>query len=184
MKSPNYFLIKPYGGDRYRTEENGIIVNSSIENHEYTNRIAEVVETPINYNGIIAKGDLIVVHHNTFRVMRTQTNKMVSSSKHIVDDLFWTSEPYMVIKGDNKIAIDPYIFLQRVKVDDFFQGEFLHENIGKIIINSEHQEKELNLKKGEIVAYKDFRNYTFNIFGEEYIRVKAEDILAEVNEGV
>lgn len=184
MNSPNYFLIKPYGGDRYRTEEDGIIVNSGIENHEYTNRLAEVVALPNKYEGVIYVGDIVVVHHNTFRVMRTQTGKMVSSAKHIANDLFYTDSPYMVIKGDKHIAIDPYLFLTRVEVEDEFKGTELHNNIGVISVNSEFQEKELGLKKGLKVAYKNYRNYYFNVLGKEYIRVQAKDILAEVNEGV
>jgi hypothetical protein len=180
MKSPNYFIIKPYGGDRYRTEEEGLIINASIESHEHTNRLGEVMVLPNGYNGVIEVGDLIAVHHNTFRLMRTQTDKLVSSAKSINDELFYTLDPYMVIKGDKKIAIDPYMFLKRVNFDDEFIGSYQHENIGVIAVTSEYQEKELNLKKGMIVSYKDYSNYYFNILGEEYIRIKLTDVLAEV----
>lgn len=178
MRSPNFFLIKPYNGDRYRTEEDGLIINASIENHEYTNRIAEVIETPTNYKGIIEKGDLVVVHHNAFRVMRTQMGKMTSSNKHIVNDLFYTENPYMVIKNEEMISINPYIFLSQISYEDEFMGQINYENIGKIEVNSEEHDK-MGLKKGDKVIYKDFRNYKFNLFGKEYIKMDTSDILAK-----
>jgi len=184
MKSPFYFLIKPHKGDKYRTTMDidglDIIVNDNIDNHEHTNRVAEVVETPQDYKGIIEKGDLIVVHHNTFRVGRTQMGEMNNGIKHIFDDLYFTQDPYMVIKNGEMISIDPYLFLERVPNNDEFSHKHLNENVGIVAVNSYKQENELGLKKGDTIVYEDYRNYYFNVLGKEFIKIDTRDVCAKV----
>ena len=66
MKSPHSFIVKPIGGRRYDNIKtiSGIdfITSSSKEDHTVSNRFAEVIETPISYDGEISPGDTIVVH--------------------------------------------------------------------------------------------------------------------------
>ena len=63
MKSLYNFIVKPYG-ERYNNkidvDGNELIINSGIEDHKFVNRIAQVVETPINFNSNINKGDLVL----------------------------------------------------------------------------------------------------------------------------
>ena len=71
MQSPWSFVVRPIGGNRYVNEKNiagvDFIVNTSEENHNASNREAEVVELPIGYTGKIRKGDILLVHHNVFK---------------------------------------------------------------------------------------------------------------------
>ena len=71
MRSPYNFIVKPNKGRRYDNvkEVGGIdlIVSSSQEDHTVSNRYATVVETPIDYDGEIQKGDTLLVHHNVFK---------------------------------------------------------------------------------------------------------------------
>ena len=59
MKSPFYFIVKPVDDKRYKNtktiEGMEIITSTSEENHKAANREAEVVATPIGYNGQIEK---------------------------------------------------------------------------------------------------------------------------------
>jgi len=184
MRSPYYFLIKPYKGDKYRTTQKigdlDIIVNDNIDSHLHTNRIAEVIEVPQTYKGNVRKGDLIVVHHNTFRVGRSQMGEMNNGIKHIFDDLYFTDNPYMIIRGKEMIAVDPYIFLERVGNHNEYSSEHLHNNLGRVVVNSDKQQNELGLRKGDLIAYEDFRNYYFNVLDKELIKLDVTDICAKL----
>ena len=54
MKSPNMFIVRPLNGRRYDNIKNiggiDLITSVSQEDHESSNRYAEVIETPINYS--------------------------------------------------------------------------------------------------------------------------------------
>jgi hypothetical protein len=62
MKSPYMFIVRPKDGKRYANVKDGLIVSSSQEDHRFSQRIAEVVELPINYDGPVKVGDLLLVH--------------------------------------------------------------------------------------------------------------------------
>ena len=91
MKSPFYFIVKPYNGKRYdNTKKIGnidFIISSSKEDHTVSNRYAIVQETPINYEGEIKVGDTLLVHHNVFKYYNDMKGreKVVKLFK---DDLF------------------------------------------------------------------------------------------------
>ncbi len=61
MRSPYLFIAKPLDDRRYNnTKKIGdvdFITSTSEENHMASNRIAEVVSTPIAYDGPIKPGD-------------------------------------------------------------------------------------------------------------------------------
>jgi len=57
MKSPFYFITRAYNGRRYDNVKSigGIdfITSTSEEDHKASNRYAEVIETPLGYEGPI-----------------------------------------------------------------------------------------------------------------------------------
>ena len=71
MKSPHYFIVEPVDKKRYvntkQIDNVDFVINTSQENHLASNREAIVISTPINYQGPIQKGDLLLVHHNVFK---------------------------------------------------------------------------------------------------------------------
>jgi len=71
MQSPTSFIVQPVKGRRYDNikEIGGInfITSVSKEDHKASNRFATVVSTPLNYNGDITAGDILLVHHNVFK---------------------------------------------------------------------------------------------------------------------
>jgi hypothetical protein len=69
MKSPYMFIVRPQDGKRYANINDGLIVSASQEDHRFSNRVAEVVEVPINYDGPIKTGNLLLVHHNVFKIL-------------------------------------------------------------------------------------------------------------------
>ena len=70
MKSVYNFVVEPKG-QRYNNKkkigDSELILNTEIFNHQYVNREAVVISTPIIGNTNIIPGDTVIVHHNVFR---------------------------------------------------------------------------------------------------------------------
>jgi len=70
MKSVYNFVVTPIGERYNNTKKVGdseLILNTEIYNHQYVNRKARVISTPIIGETDIEAGDDIIVHHNIFR---------------------------------------------------------------------------------------------------------------------
>ena len=70
MKSVYNFVVKPKGERYNNTKKVGdseLILNTEIFNHQYVNRKASVISTPIIGETDIQAGDDVIVHHNVFR---------------------------------------------------------------------------------------------------------------------
>ena len=70
MKSVHNFVVTPKG-ERYNNKKQvdggELILNTEIFNHQYVNREAKVISTPIARHTEIQAGDEVIVHHNVFR---------------------------------------------------------------------------------------------------------------------
>ena len=75
MKSVYNFVVKPKG-ERYnntkKLDGKELILNTEIFNHQYINREAVVISTPIIGDTDIKPGDTVTVHHNVFRRWHNQ----------------------------------------------------------------------------------------------------------------
>ena len=70
MKSVYNFVVTPKG-ERYNNKkkvgDSELIINTDIYNHQFVNRVAKVISTPIIGDTDIKAGDEVIVHHNVFR---------------------------------------------------------------------------------------------------------------------
>ena len=75
MKSVYNFVVTPKG-ERYNNKkkvgDSELILNTEIYNHQFVNRIAKVISTPIIGDTDIKPGDNVIVHHNVFRRWHNQ----------------------------------------------------------------------------------------------------------------
>ena len=178
MKSPYSFIVKPMGGNRYVGSKDiegvDFIVNTSEENHKASNRIAEVVETPIGYDGDIKAGDLLIVHHNVFKFYNDMYGRKKSGKSFFKDDLFFVDgdQFYMYRRGDDWVAHDKYCFIKPIKkltksIDTNDKEEPL---MGEMIYPNSYM-KSKGVEKGNIVAYQPGCNYEFIVDGERMYRL-------------
>ena len=75
MKSVYSYVVKPKGSRYNNSKKVGdkdLILNTEIFNHQYINRQATVISTPIIGNTNIEVGDDVIVHHNVFRRWHNQ----------------------------------------------------------------------------------------------------------------
>ena len=178
MQSPWSFVVRPINGNRYVNEKNiagvDFIVNTSEENHNASNREAEVVELPIGYTGKIRKGDTLLVHHNVFKYYNDMYGRKKSGKSFLKDDLFLVDgDQFFMYKQDGQWnAHDKYCFIKPIKkfnrvIDSLDKEE---PNMGQIT----HPNRYLlskGVKVGDIVAHKPDCNYEFNVDGEKLYRL-------------
>jgi hypothetical protein len=180
MKSPHYFIVKPLNEQRYNSESNGLIVNVSLEDHNFTQRLAEIIQVPIGYDGPAEVGDTLVVGHNTFRIYYDNKGYQRESKYHIQDNLFYV-EPelsYMVIKrnSNNYIALEPYCFVEPLKKDYEYEGVKEEEQFGVLkYANTDMLSK--GFKNGDKIGFMKDSEYEFNIEDQKLYMMKQRRVL-------
>lgn len=179
MKSPYMFIVRPKDGKRYANINDGLIVSTSQEDHRFSNRIAEVVELPINYDGPIKAGDLLLVHHNVFKFYYDMKGRQKSGRSFFKDDLFFVDHMqfFMYHNGERWNAHDKYCFIKPVDKKDsiIFKNVSEEPLIGTIrYINKELLD--LGLKEGDEISFKPDSDYEFTVDGEKLYRMFTDNI--------
>jgi hypothetical protein len=70
MNAYKDFIVSPIGERYNNTKQVGekkLILNTEMFNHQYVNRLAKVVDTPLLFQSPLNIGDEVIVHHNIFR---------------------------------------------------------------------------------------------------------------------
>ena len=117
MQSPFYFITKSINGKRYNNTKDigGIefITSTSEEDHKFSNRYAEVIEVPIDYEGPIRKGDTLLVHHNVFKFYNDMKGVQRSGKSFFKDDLFFVDDEqfFMYKQEEEWYAYDRYTLM-------------------------------------------------------------------------
>ena len=92
MNSVYDFIVKPIG-NRYNNSKKinnkELLLNTSIEEFKFINKLAEIVSTPLAFKTKIKKGDQVIIHHNVFRRYYDIKGQEKNSSKYFKDDLYF-----------------------------------------------------------------------------------------------
>ena len=183
MKSPFYFIVKPVNNRRYDNIKNiggvDLITSVSQEDHTVSNRLAEVVSTPINYDGDISIGDTLLVHHNVFKYYYDMKGRQKSSSNYFKDDLFFVDEQrFFMYKTDEEWkAYGKYCFVKPAKKEHHYLSSSGDEQpLVGFIRYSNKQLEALGLKEGDKISFKPDTEYEFKVEGEKLYRMFTNDI--------
>jgi len=183
MKSPFNFIVRPYNGRRYDNvkEIGGIdfITSTSQEDHTVSNRYAEVVETPIGYDGEIQPGDTIIVHHNVFKYYNDMKGRQKSGKSFFKDDLFLVDDyQYFLYKhNDEWKAEDKFCFVKPVPKEDFYlHVPGVEQPLVGVIKYTNNKLLSLGVNEGDLVSFKPDSEYEFDIEGEKLYRVFTSSI--------
>jgi len=152
MKSVYNFVVTPKGNRYNNTKKIGdseLILNTEIFNHQYINRQAKVISTPIVGNTDIKPGDIVVVHHNVFRRWHNQ---------------------YGEEKNDKWVAPKGYCFVKPLKAIDQFNIES-EKPLQGIVKYSDG-----TVKVNELVGFTPNSEYEFIVDGERLYRVLSKFI--------
>ena len=180
MNSIYQFIIKPIGeryNNKLKINNTELILNSSISNHKFINRHAEIVAVPLAYKTNIKKGDKVIVHHNLFRRYYNLKGKSVNSTKFFKDNLYFAhpSQIYMYYKKGWKTNAD-YCFVKPVLEKDVYKDTKLIKNTGVLkYTNSTLEALKINI--GDLVGFKSNREFEFVIDNELLYCMESNDIL-------
>lgn len=181
MRSNIDFIVSPIKGKRYdNTRKAGDVeffISTSIEDAKIVQRLGVVVATPIGYDGDIKVGDVVVVHHNVFRLYYDVRGEEKSTASHFKDDLFFVDEDriYLHSSGDNWKSCGRYCFVKPIKNDNELLPSSLKEYWGELRFASPQLSKE-GVNPGDLVSFQPECEYEFEIDGELLYRMYTHNI--------
>ena len=188
MKSPFYFVVRPVNGRRYdnikKIGDIDFITSTSQEDHTATNRFAEVVSVPSNYSGDITQGDILLVHHNTFKIYYDMKGQERSGTSFLKDDLFFVDDDqYFMYKHDGQWRThSKYCFIKPVKKrESYIQKNGVYEPLIGIVKYTNEELKSLGVNEGDEVSFEPDSEYEFIVDGETLYRMFTKNITIKWN---
>ena len=189
MKSPYNFVVSPYGEKYSNTKEisgEKFIVNTSLEIAKYVNRFAIVDELPIYYEGDIKKGDIVILHHNIFRIYFDMKGRQTNSPEYFRDGVFIVSPDRIYMYKHNEGEWNPHLNFCFVKPIETIQDKVLHDTSKEekhtgYLVYPNKKLIEQGFSKGDLVAFKKDSEYAFEVDDEKLYRMYDRDILLKLN---
>ena len=170
MESVYNFVVTPKG-DRYNNtkEVDGgkLILNTEIFNHQYVNREAIVVSTPMVGQTDIKPGDTVIVHHNVFRRWHDVKGREKNSRSYFNESTYFIAQDQIFLykRDDEWKAPKGYCFVTPLKATDQFNIE--SEKPLQGIIKYSDGTVEVN----DLIGFRPGSEYEFVINGERLYRI-------------
>ena len=170
MTSVHDFVIAPKGGRYNNTKEvdgEELILNTDIFNHEFVNREATVVSTPMVGHADIMQGDTILVHHNVFRRWN-DVKGIERNSRSFFNESTYLVSPdqiFLYKREDDWTCPKGYCFVAPLKATDQFNVE--SEKPLQGIVKYSDGTVEVN----DLVGFRPSSEYEFIVDGERLYRV-------------
>ena len=174
MKSVYNYVVKPKGSRYNNSKKVGdkdLILNTEIFNHQYINREAEVISTPLISYSNIKPSDTIIVHHNVFRRWHNVKGIEKNSKSYFNEDTYIISQDQIFAYYKEQWKPMPgYCFVKPIKSFDKFNIDQEQPLVGVI----EYADKGFN--KGDLVGFTPNSEYEFVIDGQKLYRVLSKFI--------
>ena len=171
MKSVYNFVVTPIG-ERYnntkKVEGGDLILNTEIFNHQFVNRVAKVISTPIVGDTGIEPGDTVIIHHNVFRRWHNVKGIEKNSRSYFNEDTYFiTQDQIFLYKRDGEWNAPKGIcFIKPLKETD----DPLNINIERPLIGVVKY-SDGTVEVNELVGFRPSSEYEFVIDGERLYRV-------------
>ena len=170
MKSVYNFVVRPKG-ERYnntkKLDGSELILNTEIYNHQYVNREAVVVSTPIIGDTDIKPGDTVIVHHNVFRRWHDVKGIERNSRSYFNENTYFINHDQIFLYKRDEEWIVPkgYCFVTPLKATDKFNTEY-EKPLQGIVKYSDG-----TVEVGDLVGFRPSSEYEFVIDSERLYRV-------------
>ena len=170
MKSVYNFVVRPKG-ERYNNKkkvgDKELILNTEIFNHQYVNREAIVISTPIVGDTDIQAGDTVIVHHNVFRRWHNVKGEEKNSRSYFNESTYMISKDQIFLyKRDDKWNPPKgYCFVKPLKAQNPLNVD-LEKPLQGIVKYSDG-----TVEVGDLVGFRPSSEYEFIIDGERLYRV-------------
>ena len=170
MKSVYNFVVTPKGEIYNNTKKVGdseLILNTEIFNHQYVNREAKVISTPIVGDTDIKAGDTVIVHHNVFSRWHNVKGIEKNSRAYFNESTYFINHDQIFLykRKDKWIAPKGYCFVKPLKAIDKFNIE--SEKPLQGIVKYSDGTVEIN----DLVGFRPSSQYEFIVDGERLYRV-------------
>jgi len=170
MKSVYNFVVKPKG-ERYNNKkkvgDSELILNTEIFNHQYINREAIVISTPIIGDTNIKPGDTVIVHHNVFRRWHNIKGIEKNSKSYFNEDTYFINHDQIFLHKRDKDWVAPkgYCFVKPLKAIDQFNIES-EKPLQGIVKYSDG-----TVKTNDLIGFNPGSEYEFVVNNERLYRV-------------
>ena len=170
MKSVHNFVVTPKGSRYNNTKKVGdseLILNTEIFNHQYVNREATVISTPIAGHTDIQAGDTVILHHNVFRRWHNQHGVEKNSRSYFNENTYFVNHDQIFLYKKDKYWIAPkgYCFVKPLKATNKFNIETEKPLQGVV----KYSDGTVNVN--ELVGFTPNSEYEFIVDGERLYRV-------------
>ena len=170
MKSVYNFVVTPKG-ERYnntkKLDGGELILNTEIYNHQYVNREAIVISTPIVGDTDIKVGDTVIVHHNVFRRWHNVKGIEKNSRSYFNESTYIISSDQIFLYKRNNKWITPkgYCFVMPLKAENPLNID-LEKPLQGIVKYSDG-----TVKVNDLVGFRPSSEYEFIVDSERLYRV-------------
>ena len=169
MKAYKDFIISPIG-ERYNNSkkigDKELILNTEIFNHQFVNRKAKVIATPLLFQSPINVGDEVIVHHNVFRRWHDVKGREKNSRSYLSEDKYIvSSDQIFLYKNKDWITTPGFCFVKPLKSINKFNIEEERPLIGVV------KYSDGSFNNGDLVGFDPVSTYEFVIDEERLYRV-------------
>ena len=170
MKSVHDFVVTPKG-ERYNNtkeiEGGSLILNTEIYNHQFVNREATVISTPIAGHTDIQAQDTVLVHHNVFRRWNDVKGREKNSRSFFNESTYFIApDQIFLYKRHNEwIAPNGYCFVMPLKTVDQLNME------SEVPLRGIVKYSDNTVDVGDLVGFRPGGEYEFIIDGQRLYRV-------------
>ena len=182
MDSVYDFVVTPLG-NRYnntkKVNDKTLITNTSIEDFRSVNNEAKVLGLPRAFKTKIEVGDIVVVHHNLFRRFYDIRGNQKNSRSFVNENTFLCApdQIYLYKKPNGKWnTFEDRCFVQPLVNKSHLTNSNVKSNIGFMLHNNKSLE-EMGVKNGDIVYFKNGREFKFVIDNKLTYCMKSNDII-------
>ena len=182
MQSLFNFIVQPKNG-RYDNEvsigDKKLIVNTTMDDHKYVNRIGIVKSIPKIGKTNIKVGDEVIVHHNVFRRFYDVKGREKNSTSYFKEDLYFCySDQIFLYKQNNewKAPFD-FCFVKPIKEN---KKQLLQENkerlgVGVLKYGNSSLE-DFKIYEGDLIGFTPNSEYEFIINNDRLYRMFTRNI--------
>ena len=181
MRSIFSFIVKPVGeryNNKVKVEDKELIINTKIESFKSVNNVAEVVAVPLAYSTNIKVGDIVIIHHNVFRVFYDIRGNKKNSRSYFMDDLYFCDldQIYLYKNTGKWKAFGDRCFVKPIKNKDYLNVDKEQKLIGILKYGNSSLEA-LKINEGDLVGYTPYGEFDFVIDGQRLYCMKSNDIV-------
>ena len=180
MKSLFDFIVTPVG-DRYSNKkkigDKELILNTEISGHEFVNRYATVINTPVIYEGPIKPGDEVIIHHNVFRRFYDVRGNEKNSKSYFKEDQYFCQidQVFLYKQNEEWITQDDFCFVKPITKRNKFSTD-KEEPLKGVVKYLNTCIANMGISEGDLIGFTPDSEYEFVIDGQRLYRIPINSI--------